>query len=420
LLLSVFLSTAALPVSAQDVIPGQSPVLQSEPSLSIGGSSRAPFGTPPSATLNPSVKPVNPEEYVVGSGDGLVINFWGGVDLSHDVFVSADGKIVVPTIGTLEVRGKTLVEVEELVRSEARKYYRMAKASVTLSRLRSFEVSVVGEVARPGIYLATPVTRLSEILQTAGGPLPGGSVRHLEIQRSGREPLRADLIRFFEEGDLTQNPFLSDGDVVHIPAVTQNRNVVKVKFREFLRIESTGKLSEVETAKVLELREGEAVRDVLQRIGGLSPWFDLERAYVERFHANPGEREVIPVNLHKLLVENDATSNIPLQNGDILTIPAVENNVYVIGRVKNAGPFPFVPHRRPADYIGMAGGPDDRAKLSDVIVHRGDAVLQAGKDLVVQPGDTIEVPERAVKWWQDYLTILMGLTSVIISYAVLI
>ena len=368
------------------------------------------------------MKPIQPDEYIVGAGDGLGVNVWGWVDLWYEVMVSADGKIVVPTIGTVEVKGKKLTEVEELVRAEMAKYYqnKNIRVAVTLSLIRHFEVSVVGGVARPGIYMATPVTRVSEIIQEAGGVLPGGSVRNIEIRHGEGESTHLDFYRFLEEGEMSQNPVLKDGDIVYIPAITQLQNVVKVRFREMKKNEGSGQIVETETAQIMELREGETLRDIIGRIGGVSPWFDLEKAYVERFSSNPGEREILPVNLNRLLVENDPSLDLPLKNGDIITIPAIENNVYVIGRVKNAGPVPFAPNRDAFDYIGMAGGPDDRAKLSGVMVHRAGRAMEATPAFVVEPGDTVEVPEKSVKWWQDYMTILMGVTSVIISWALLI
>jgi protein involved in polysaccharide export with SLBB domain len=368
------------------------------------------------------LKPIRPEEYIVDAGDGLVVNVWGLVDFQYEVVVSADGKIVVPTVGTLEVRGKNLAEVEALVKAEMAKYYqnKNVKVSVTLGLIRHLEVSVVGEVAQPGIYMVTPVTRVSEIIEKAGGLRAGASVRNIEIRYEGQGPTPLDLARFFEEGDLTQNPVLHDRAVLYIPAITQMKNVVKVRFRELKRNEDTGRIAEIETAQVMELREGETVHDIIGRIGGISPWFDLEKAYVERFSANPGEREILPVNLSRLLTENDPSLDLPLKNGDIVTIPAIENNVYVIGRVKNAGPIPFAPNRDPFDYIGMAGGPDDRARLSGVMVHRAGRVMKATQDLTVEPGDTIDVPEKSVKWWQDYLVILTGVTSLIITWALFI
>jgi len=133
-------------------------------------------------------KPIDPDSYIIGPGDGLLVQIWGGVDLLHEVIVTAEGKMVVPTIGTLEVKGKRLKDVQDLVTREAARYYRGANVAVTLAVLRTFEVFVLGEVTKPGLYPATPVTRVTEVIDQAQGIAPGGSPRRVEIRRAVRSP----------------------------------------------------------------------------------------------------------------------------------------------------------------------------------------------------------------------------------------
>lgn len=167
--------------------------------------------------------PIDPEQYVVGPGDGLQIQVWGGVDLLHEVIVTAEGRIVVPTLGTLDVKGRTLKEMQALVAREAARYYRGASVAVSLALLRMFEVFVLGEVNQPGIYPATPVTRVTALLEQAGGVAPSGTLRRIELRRStagGNLTTVVDASRFLYDGVLEENPMVPDGATIFVPLNT--------------------------------------------------------------------------------------------------------------------------------------------------------------------------------------------------------
>ncbi|HTU40076.1 MAG TPA: polysaccharide biosynthesis/export family protein, partial [Candidatus Aquilonibacter sp.] len=113
--------------------------------------------------------PVGPD-YVVGPGDGLKVTVWGGVSRPFFQIVDHQGRINLPEAGPVMVAGKSLAEVQELVQKTLRTQFRDVSADVSLSRLRSIRVYVVGDVVRPGAYdvgsLSTPLNALF----AAGGP----------------------------------------------------------------------------------------------------------------------------------------------------------------------------------------------------------------------------------------------------------
>ena len=104
--------------------------------------------------------PVGPD-YVVGPGDGLAINLWGAVSERLVRSVDREGRINLPEAGPLLVSGRTLGEVQDSVQKVLRTQFRDVSADVSLSRLRTVRVYVVGEVAEPGAYdissLSTPL-----------------------------------------------------------------------------------------------------------------------------------------------------------------------------------------------------------------------------------------------------------------------
>lgn len=88
--------------------------------------------------------------------------------------MTPDGKISLPTIGDLRVEGLSLAKAAALIESEVEQYYRNVKSGLSLQSLRVFEVSVLGEVENPGSCLATPVKRVSDLINAAGGVLQAG------------------------------------------------------------------------------------------------------------------------------------------------------------------------------------------------------------------------------------------------------
>ena len=129
--------------------------------------------------------PAGPD-YIVGPGDGLSIDLWGGISQRLRRVVDREGKVGLPEIGGIQVAGKSLGDVQRLVQAALRSQFRDVQADVSLSRLRTVRVYVVGDVESPGAYdvssLSTPLNALHE----AGGPTSRGSLRTLKHYR-GKE-----------------------------------------------------------------------------------------------------------------------------------------------------------------------------------------------------------------------------------------
>jgi protein involved in polysaccharide export with SLBB domain len=103
---------------------------------------------------------------------------------------------------------------------------------------------------------------------------------------------------------------------------------------------------------------------------------------------------------------------IPAKDGATAPIPVIEDQVYVVGNVKKPGPYSYLRNRSVLDYVGLAGGGDERANISGMYVQRRHEQLTAAAVEAVQPGDMIVVPEKRMKWWQDYVAILTAVTSI--------
>jgi len=211
---------------------------------------------------------------------------------------------------------------------------------------------------------------------------------------------------------------LLPGDALFVPPLAVLQDVVEVRGAFQGTAESSKTITAGKTTIVqrFELAQGDRVRDVVIRAGGAAAYADLRLAFVERGGIT-GPRQRVPVDLQRLLVEKDETQNILLQNGDVVFLPVVEDKVYVVGEVKQPGAQDYRPDLTPREYLAMAGGPGNRAKLADMTVtFRNGRTFAMADAPPLEPGSVVTVPEVAVKWWQDYVTILQAVASILTAY----
>src|SRR2546430_1787600 len=355
------------------------PVLTPVPAARGGSGPQMPgsLSIPPRITAG--------SDYRLGTGDTVEVVLAGRVEVARQVaMVSADGNIAVPPIGAVPVAGLTVLEAQTRMTELAKPLFRYLDLTVSLIGTRSFEVTVSGEVQRPGTLVLSATERVHQVILLAGGVTPRGSLRNIVLSRGGRAQARVDLLRLLLSGDPRHKPYVTHGTSELGRATTAGKPTLVPRF---------------------ELAGGGRVFDGVQRAGGAAPFADLSRAVIERSGVS-GPRQLIPVDLRRLLVEKDETQNIPLQNGDILTLPVVDDKIYVIGAVRVPGGMDYRSNLSSREYIALAGGPTTRAKMTATKGTFPDGhtyALAAAPPL--EPGAVVTVPEVLVHWWADYGTV---------------
>jgi polysaccharide export outer membrane protein len=280
-------------------------------------------------------------------------------------------------------------------------------------------VTLAGAVRRPGEYELDPAGSLQELLELTGGLAPGGAgsdARLTRIRPDGlKETVSVDLrTALTPPADVT----LQNADTLFVPPLSVLQDVVEVRGAfvgapDSSKTTTSGKPTLVQR---FELAQGERVRDVVTKAGGAAAYADLRLAFIDRGGAS-GPRQRIPLDLQRLLVEKDDTQNVLLQNGDVLTVPVAEDKVYVVGEVKAPGAQDYRPDLTPREYLALAGGPGNRAKLpSATVTFRNGRTYAMADAPPLEPGAVVTVPEVSVKWWQDYVQIAQLLASLITAY----
>jgi protein involved in polysaccharide export with SLBB domain len=164
-------------------------------------------------------------------------------------------------------------------------------------------------------------------------------------------------------------------------------------------IAGTKTTDEATAMQRMHFEQGDTVRTVLERAGGVGQGADLKAAHIAR--RRPGDSRsatpaVIPVDLEALLVRREFSADVKLEIGDVLTVPFRRYGVSVQGAVMRPGVFQFNPTLSINEYLAHAGGPTKMAKSQgDIRVVTTTGKVKPFKDKpVVEPGDTIVVPER--------------------------
>ncbi len=165
--------------------------------------------------------PALPEDYVIGLEDILSVNVWKEPELSvKEVVVRPDGKISVPLVGDIQASGLTPMQLQERVSERMKEYVAAPSVTIVVLRIGSRSVSIVGQVAKPGIYyLGAPMTVL-ELLARAGGIGPDAEEKKIAIVRTegGKTVSYRFNYKDVSKGKhLEQNIELKNGDTVIVP-----------------------------------------------------------------------------------------------------------------------------------------------------------------------------------------------------------
>ena len=201
-----------------------------------------------------------PPNYKVGPGDVMVLVITGDVEFVYELPVTREGFIVIPQVGQVFVNGLTMTQLNQLLQTRLGRAYSGIRSGttrfdVTIARLRTNQVFVIGEVAQPGAYQLASVATVLNALYAAGGPTERGNFRAIEVRRRGEVVAVLDLYDYLLKGSTKDDIVLEQGDVVFVPL----RGV---------RVSVSGA---VVRPAIYELKSGETLENLLITAGGVQP-----------------------------------------------------------------------------------------------------------------------------------------------------
>jgi protein involved in polysaccharide export with SLBB domain len=289
------------------------------------GSDAFLFGTGNANEL-PMDLPVGPD-YVLGPGDNLIVNMWGGQSARLSRTVDRQGQIALPEAGTVTIAGLTVAEAQSAIQNALGTQFQNEHVEISLGRVRTVRVYVVGDVQRPGAYDLSSLSTPLNALYAAGGPTSRGSLRTLKQYRGKELVQEIDLYDFLLHGVRTSVDRLLPGDTILVPPVGPQVSVAGM----------------VRRPAVYELKGEASIDDVLNLAGGVLVSADLKEVRVERVVAH--ERHTMLSVQIPDSSKGEATKlpAFQVQDGDFIRVspilPYNDQAVYLDGHVYKPGRY---------------------------------------------------------------------------------
>jgi len=302
--------------------------------------------------------PASPD-YVVGPGDGLTIDLWGGVSQRLVRTVDHEGRIALPEIGPMLVNGQTLGDVQQSVQRLLRTQFRDVSADVSLSRLRTVRVYVVGDVNHPGPYDVSSLSTPLNALLAAGGPTSDGSMRIVKHYRGDTLVQQVDLYDLLLRGVRTDIKRLEPGDTLMVPPVG---GLVQMD-------------GMVRRPAVYELRGQTTLAQAIDMAGGILPTAALSHIEVQRLDAHE-KRTMLSLDVSGTTDPAEIETKLAafeVQDRDEIHIFPIatfnQDAVYLQGHVLRAGRYAYTPGMKLTDLISSYSDlmPEPSTKYAEII-----------------------------------------------------
>ena len=314
--------------------------------------------------------PIN-SSYSMGPGDKLLVNYYGSDEKTEEVFVNREGIVVLPLLGPVNVTGMTYGEASKYIQDKAKSELIGTQINISIREVRSVGVYVLGEAYKPGKYLLSGLSTVTNALFISGGVNKKGSLRNIQIKRDNKTVATYDFYDFLLKGSLDSEVTLQDGDIIFIPFI-ENSVIMGGAFKRPHRY---------------EFKEGETLRDVVELAGG----FDTEVMDGSRIELSTLDRSASTRSLTYLNLAEDAKKLI--KDGDVLNVSFTSGltpqSITLTGEVKNPGEYSIRPGETILEIINRAGRYTDEAYFQGAGFLR-KAVAKSQKEAFARSADQLE------------------------------
>lgn len=351
---------------------------------------------------------INTEEYMVGPGDEFVISILSSRSQQITAAILPDGRLLINTVGVIDLKNKNLNDSYELILKKVKEVYNSRDINVILSNIRSFKVTVSGETFTQVTVPATSTERVNEVINKAGGFEKKSSLRNIRLIRKD-SVIIVDLIKFFNIGDKSSNPYVIGGDHIIVPPANKNSLI--------------GINGEVPKQLEVEYTEGDKLSTLFKIAQGFLNSSDLSSVELSRIEGNGVRIERIYMDLtswYDNLYESESLLNdIELQPGDRVYVKKKENwntpsYIKILGEVKYPGKYTIeLGKTRISDILERAGGFNENAYESASILIRQKELEREDLELKrLEKIDRSEMTKSELKYFAAKINERKGLMAV--------
>jgi protein involved in polysaccharide export with SLBB domain len=312
-------------------------------------------------------KEINPEEYVLGPNDMLAVSFLASKTKQLNCTISPDGRLMIPEVGVVNLKGKTLAQADGIIKEAVGKVFKAQDVFIVLTKLREFKVTVSGAVMKPATVSATAADRVSEIIERAGGFKNNASVRRIRILRDlGQTTLPVDILRFYMIGEKKSNPTVLGGDHIIVPPSS---------IEQSLQI-----MGEVPSPGTFEFVDGDSLSTLFKFAHGFVNSSNLDSVEIARFVEGTTGIKRWFINIEdwrtQFYTVSKLNGDIPLKVGDRVYVRQKSDwldtrDVIIAGEVNFPGKYAINrTDMRVRDIIERAGGVTDEGALESAMLKR--------------------------------------------------
>ncbi len=326
-------TTSVLPAIAQVTVPPLTP------------SALNTTSQPPNSPV------VTPDgSYTLGAGDLVRVDIFDTPELTLETRYSIllDGTLNLPWVGSVSVQGMTLKQASTTLSTKYGAFIKNPTVTVGLAAPRPLKIGIIGAVNRPGSYIINVIgsettqsslnsrsaageagsqwPTVSKAVQTAGGIAQLANIRQVQVRRpqqNGREDvINVDLWRYLQNGELSQDILLRDGDTVFVPVAqkidpTEATTVAISNFSpEQIQVNVVG---EVIRPGPVQIRPNSTLTQAILAAGGVNPARG-KKTKIELIRLNPDgtvTKRDFKLNLAKGLSDED---NPAVHSNDVIVV----------------------------------------------------------------------------------------------------
>ncbi|MFY0605780.1 MAG: SLBB domain-containing protein [Cyclobacteriaceae bacterium] len=317
--------------------------------------------------FTPSVNIPTPENYILGAGDELIIDIWGASEKTYQLIIGPEGVVKIPSLGPVFLSGLSIEEASARLLKRLTKIYAGLNDSsygnqntygqVTLGRIRSIKVNVIGEVKNPGTYTISSMSTVLHALFRAGGPARDGTFRDIQVFREGKLISTFDVYDFLLKGVIKSNVSLRDQDVIRVSYYGKRVKII----------------GEIKNPAIYEVKNGESLQTIMNYAGGVTEETYTKLVTIRRTTENA--RKI-------LTIKDEEFEKFELRSGDEIKLSRIadiyENLVTIKGSVYRPGEYEFTEGLKLSDLIVKAEG-----VTADAFRERGQ-VTRSNSDLTLR------------------------------------
>lgn len=361
--------------------------------------------------FQPELNLPTPENYVLASGDEVIIDIWGAAQMTYQLEISPDGMIMIQNLGPVHLNGLTINEARDRLMERLGSIYsglnpanesqKDTYMQISLGQIRSINVTVMGEATMPGTFTIPSLATVFNALYAAAGPNTNGSFRHVNVIRGDSVAATFDLYDVLINGDRSGDVMLRSQDMIQVKPY-QNRVAIS---------------GQVKRPGLYEMKEDETLADLITYAGDFT-----DQAYTDRvtvFGNTPKEKQVADVG-------REDFGSFDMNSGDSVHVGRIldrfANVVEIEGAVYRPGKYEVNENTSLHSLIQRADGLKEDAFMSRGLIYREQEdftietiafslreVMQnpAQNDIQLRPRDVVKI-NSIFDMRQDYTIRVSG------------